>query len=64
MKKRRFCCPECRVQWWNSNQDKVNRKAIYSFICPNCGNEFTSYGNAGRKYCSHECYIADRFHHE
>ncbi len=64
VKKRRFCCPECRVQWWNTHQDKVNRKAVYSFVCPHCGKEFTAYGNAGRKYCSHACYIANRFHHE
>ena len=60
-KKKKFCSDSCRMKWWNSNLDKVNRKAIYTFICPHCGKEFTVYGNVHRKYCSHDCYIADRF---
>ncbi|MGN9153691.1 RNA polymerase subunit sigma-70 [Bariatricus sp. HCP3S3_E12] len=57
----KFCSNECRVKWWNSHQDMVNKKAIYSFTCACCGKEFTAYGNAKRKYCSHACYITDRF---
>ncbi|RXM53885.1 RNA polymerase subunit sigma-70, partial [Clostridium tetani] len=26
-----------------------------------CGKEFSAYGNKNRKYCSHNCYIRDRF---
>ena len=29
--------------------------------CAHCGQEFQSYGNRKRKYCSHACYIAARF---
>ena len=29
--------------------------------CENCGKEFHLYGDSRRKYCSHECYIKDRF---
>lgn len=57
----KFCSNECRVKWWNSHQDMVDKKAIYSFTCACCGKEFTAYGNAKRKYCSHACYITDRF---
>ncbi len=28
------------------------------------GKEFFVHGNKGRKYCSHQCYIADRFGEE
>lgn len=35
--------------------------ATMCFVCPSCGREFTAYGNAGRKYCCHPCYIAARF---
>lgn len=56
-----FCSAECRVKWWNSHPEKVNKKAVYSFTCAHCGNSFSAYGNAHRKYCSHACYIADRF---
>ena len=52
--------PAC-TRWWNSHLDLVKRKAIYHFTCPTCGREFTAYGNAHRKYCSHSCYIEDRF---
>ncbi len=61
IKRVKFCCPSCRQAWWNSHPEKINRKAIYSFTCACCGKPFTAYGNRGRKYCSHECYITDRF---
>ena len=60
-KKKRFCCDKCRNEWWNSHLDQVKRKAVYDFKCPYCSKEFHIYGDRRRKYCSHECYIADRF---
>lgn len=60
-KKKRFCCDKCRNEWWNSHLDQVKRKAVYHFRCTYCGKEFHIYGDRRRKYCSHECYIADRF---
>lgn len=60
-KKKRFCCDKCRNEWWNSHLDQVKQKAVYDFRCPRCGKEFHIYGDRCRKYCSHECYIADRF---
>jgi endogenous inhibitor of DNA gyrase (YacG/DUF329 family) len=60
-KKRIFCSAACRVQWWNSHPEQVKQKAVYEFTCPQCGKGFTAYGNAKRKYCSHECYIETRF---
>ncbi len=60
-KHKRFCYDKCRMSWWKSHQDQVNRKANYSFICAGCGQAFISYGNKSRKYCCRECYIEDRF---
>ena len=60
-KKKRFCCDKCRNAWWNSHLDQVKRKAVYHFKCLHCGKEFHVYGDKRRKYCSHACYIADRF---
>lgn len=60
-KPRRFCSDACRTAWWNSHLDQVDRKAVYQFVCVNCGKEFSAYGNAHRKYCSRACYIAHRF---
>ena len=57
----KFCSDACRTKWWNGHLDKVNRKAFYTFTCAHCGRPFTAYGNDHRKYCSHDCYIADRF---
>ncbi len=61
MKPRVFCCDECRVKWWHEHPDKIKRRAVYSFTCAGCGTTFTAYGNSRRKYCSHECYIRNRF---
>lgn len=60
-KPRVFCSRECREKWWHGHPDRIRRRAVYSFICAGCGRPFTAYGNAGRKYCSHECYIRTRF---
>ena len=60
-KAKKFCSDRCRNRWWNAHLDLVKRKANYEFVCPACGKPFTAYGNAHRKYCSHECYIEDRF---
>ncbi len=60
-KEKKFCSDTCRNRWWNSHMDLANRKAIYAYTCPACGTAFTAYGNNHRKYCCHECYIADRF---
>jgi uncharacterized protein YjcR len=61
VKQRKFCSDKCRMAWWNSNTDMVNRKAIYHLECAGCSKPFNSYGNKKRKYCCHSCYIKDRF---
>lgn len=60
-KAKKFCSDKCRNAWWNSHLDQVERKAHYEFVCAFCKKPFTAYGNAGRKYCSHACYVSDRF---
>jgi hypothetical protein len=60
-KKKKFCCDECRNEWWNSHPDAVDRKAWYEFTCKACGKTFMAYGAKNRKYCSFDCYINDRF---
>ena len=60
-KEKKYCSDTCRNRWWNSHMDLVKRNAVYEYTCPTCGTAFTAYGNRHRKYCCHECYIADRF---
>ena len=61
MKRRVFCSKECRIKWWREHPEQMNRKAMYQYTCAHCGKPFSAYGNSRRKYCSHACYIADRF---
>ena len=61
IKPRKFCSDKCRIKWWNDNRDLHNKKAQHRNICECCGKEFNSYGNKSRKYCSHSCYISQRF---
>ncbi|MCC8075269.1 MAG: RNA polymerase subunit sigma-70 [Clostridiales bacterium] len=56
-----FCSTECRRAWWKAHPDSGKHKAYYTIVCAGCGRKFVSYGNAGRKYCSHDCYIRSRF---
>ena len=60
-KKKRFCCDKCRNLWWNSHLELVRRKAVYEVRCCHCQRVFSVYGDKARKYCSHACYIKDRF---
>lgn len=62
-RKRRFCSDDCRRKWWKENADKSNPKetALYKFTCAFCKKDFLSYGNKTRKYCSHPCFILDKF---
>ena len=60
-KMRKFCCDKCCAAWWVANPEKLKRKATYNFACACCGKPFTAYGNKGRKYCTHACYVAGRF---
>ena len=65
-KKKIFCSKACSQKWWNSHVYLVDRssKALYHFTCIACGKQFSAYGKADRKYCSHECYINDRYYQE
>lgn len=60
-KAKSFCSDWCRRNWWHSHRDRIRKRALYCIRCANCGRHFESYGNKTRKYCSHACYIADRF---
>lgn len=60
-KKKQFCSDKCRMTWWNSHREEVHHKNIVTKVCPGCKNEFQVYGKTDRKYCSHACYITDRF---
>ena len=65
-KRKLFCSKACCQQWWNSHLYLVKRtaKAWHRFSCAHCGKDFTAYGNAERKYCSHDCYIQERYYKE
>jgi len=62
---RRFCSDDCRTRWWNQHQQKT---LPFTGICAYCHHEFRLRRLGEKKYCSHACYIADRFrsgeHHD
>lgn len=62
-RRRKFCSDKCRREWWAAHPEVVNKKetAFYEKDCIYCGKPFAAYGNKNRKYCSHECYVHDRF---
>lgn len=61
VRKKKFCSDKCRMSWWKAHNSELNRKAVYSFKCGNCGIEFQAYGNNHRKYCCRRCYVISRF---
>ena len=60
---KKFCCDACRRKWWSAHQDALHRSpsAFHTVTCTYCGKEFTVYANPNRLYCSHACFIRDRF---
>ena len=58
-----FCNDKCRRAWWKEHphDNESTRKIPYELTCEYCHEKFISYGNANRKYCSHDCYIKQRF---
>ena len=56
-KQKLFCSDECRQSWHRLNHDKKGTRKAY---CKHCGKEFLYY-KGDRKYCSHECYVEERF---
>lgn len=61
-KRRVICSDACRTKWWNAHPELVTHRSERQVICGNCGQTFSVTKNSTRKYCSHNCYIADRFH--
>ena len=59
--KQQYCSRHCRYEWQKNNVDLITGPANYEQKCKYCGKLFHSYGNSKRKYCSHECYINDRY---
>lgn len=57
---KKFCSDSCRMAWWNTHQEYIMRTAYYSFVCPQCGETFTVYGNSKRVYCSRGCFAVAR----
>jgi endogenous inhibitor of DNA gyrase (YacG/DUF329 family) len=60
-KPKTFCGDWCRRAWWKAHRNAMRKKAVYTARCAYCGKHFEGYGNRSRKYCSHACYIKDRF---
>lgn len=63
-KPKTFCCDKCRYTWWNKIHSWPGQKNSYHLTCRYCGNEFESYGNKNRKYCSRNCYMRNRYGEE
>lgn len=66
-KEKKFCSDSCRMKWWNDHKERANRNTLSTIECAYCHKKFKAYESAMRKYCSHDCYIEDRFgcgHHD
>lgn len=59
---RKFCSDDCCTQYWNERMLADSRKSLAAKPCACCGRLFLSYPTQGRRYCSHRCYIAARYH--
>ena len=60
---RRYCSDICRYSWNYAHRLLSDRNAVEK-KCACCQRPFFSYPSSHRKYCSHDCYIADRYDKE
>ena len=60
-KPKRFCCEPCRRTWWKENTALSEAASKHQVTCATCGKSFGSFKSRNRKYCSHECFIKNRF---
>ena len=58
-REKKFCSDACRMKWWSAHPEEARNSS--RLVCPVCGKIFMAHGHTKRKYCSHKCYIADRF---
>ena len=63
-KPKQFCNDACRAKWWNAHREEMHRQTMIPVTCAGCGAMFMRYAKTARKYCSHACYIQDRFGQE
>ena len=59
-REKKFCSDACRMAWWNSHRDQVNRASARTVVCGYCGTIFEAFGQPNRKYCSIACSQASR----
>lgn len=59
-KHKRFCSDACRMKWWAAHRDKLRQKSTHTFVCKECGQEFTVYGVTQRSFCGRACYASFR----
>lgn len=58
-REKKFCSDKCRMKFWNSHPELLNKKSLYSYTCLHCGKEFYS-PKKNRKYCSRSCFANAR----
>ncbi|MEG0155196.1 MAG: hypothetical protein RR869_06375 [Lachnospiraceae bacterium] len=57
-RRRKYCSVKCKQKW-----EAAHPKKNYEQICQLCGKPFKS-SSKSQKYCSHECYVQDRFYRD
>lgn len=60
-KEKKFCSDVCRRRYWIKPEHGEGIKPRIVTACAKCGKSIEQLASQGRKYCSHACYIADRF---
>ncbi len=56
-----FCSVSCQQKYWQEHRDLMQHPSYVTITCPACGHSFSDYAGHKRKYCSHACYINDRY---
>lgn len=56
--RKKFCCDRCHEEFKYEDRKSMGGKTA---VCKYCGVVFNQWKSKDRKYCSRECYLADRY---
>ena len=53
---KRFCCEECRKEYWSHHRKIMTRDSSKPVVCLECGRTFINYGRKKASFCCRECF--------
>ena len=57
-REKHFCNQQCYFRWWYAQKERT--RTTYEKVCAHCGKPFAVPSKKTQKYCSRNCFYAER----